>query len=129
MGKRYLIDTNAIQDYLQESYPEKGLVKMDKILSLEANISIISKIEILSYTPDDETFAVKLQSFVSACNLYYLDEDIIENTIRIRKQYRMKIGDAIIAATAQLYDFTVITNNERDFNRVVGLKILNPFKI
>jgi glutathione S-transferase len=38
MGKRYLIDTNAIQDYLQESYPEKGLVKMDKILSLEANI-------------------------------------------------------------------------------------------
>jgi predicted nucleic acid-binding protein len=129
MGKRYLIDTNAIQDYLQESYPEKGLIKMDKILSLEANISIISKIEILSYTPDDETFNTKLQAFVAACNLYYLDEDVIENTIRLRKDYRMKIGDAIIAATAQLYDFTVITNNERDFNRVIGLKILNPFKI
>jgi predicted nucleic acid-binding protein len=129
MGKRYLIDTNAIQDYLQESYPEKGLVRMDKILSLEANISVISKIEILSYKPDDETFTIKLQAFVSACNLYYLDEDVIENTIRLRKDYRMKIGDAIIAATAQLYDFTVITNNERDFNRVIGLKILNPFKI
>jgi glutathione S-transferase len=32
MGKRYLTDTNAIQDYLQELYPQKGLNKMDKIL-------------------------------------------------------------------------------------------------
>jgi predicted nucleic acid-binding protein len=129
MGKRYLIDTNAIQDYLQESYPEKGLIKMDKILSLEANISIISKIEILSYTPENEEFAIKLQSFVGNCNLYYLDEDVIENTINLRKAHRMKIGDAIIASTAQLYNFTIVTNNERDFNRVIGLKILNPFKI
>jgi predicted nucleic acid-binding protein len=129
MGKRYLIDTNAIQDYLQESYPEKGLIKMDKILSLEANISVISKIEILSYSPDSEDFANKLQAFVDGCNLYYLDEDVIENTIQLRKKYRMKIGDAIIAATAQLYDFTVVTNNERDFNRVLKLRILNPFKI
>jgi predicted nucleic acid-binding protein len=129
MGKRYLIDTNAIQDYLQESYPEKGLIKMDKILSLEANISIISKIEILSYTPENEEFAIKLQSFVGDCNLYYLDEDVIENTINLRKAYRMKIGDAIIASTALLYNFTIVTNNERDFNRVIGLKILNPFKI
>jgi glutathione S-transferase len=45
MGKRYLIDTNAIHDYLQELYPEKGLVKMDKVLAQEANISVISKIE------------------------------------------------------------------------------------
>lgn len=44
MGKRYLIDTNAIYDYLQELYPEKGLIKMDKVLSLEANISVITKI-------------------------------------------------------------------------------------
>jgi predicted nucleic acid-binding protein len=102
---------------------------MDKVLAIEANISVISKIEILSYTPDDEIFAAKLESFVDGCNLYYLDEDVIENTIQLRKKYRMKIGDAIIAATAQLYDFTVVTNNERDFNKVLKLRILNPFKI
>ena len=109
MGKRYLTDTNAIQDYLQEAYPEKGLIKMDRVLAIEANISIISKIEILSYKPEDDNFAKRLQSFVDASNLFYLDEDVVENTIKLRKEYRMKIGDAIIAATAQLYDFTVIT--------------------
>ena len=129
MGKRYLIDTNAIQDYLQEAYPKKGLIKMDKVLAIEANISIISKIEILSYKPEDDNFAERLKSFVDASNLFYLDEDVVENAIKLRKEYRMKIGDAIIAATAQLYDFTVVTNNERDFNRVKGLRILNPFKI
>lgn len=41
----------------------------------------------------------------------------------------MKIGDAIISATAQHNSFTIVTNNERDFNKVKGLKILNPFKL
>jgi predicted nucleic acid-binding protein len=129
MGKRYLIDTNAIHDYLQELYPEKGLVKMDKVLAQEANISVISKIEILSYTPDDESFAAQIESFINNSTLYEITNDIIETTIELRKLYRLKIGDAIIAATTQVHGFTLVTNNERDFNRVKGLKILNPHKL
>lgn len=129
MGKRYLIDTNAINDYLQQLYPLKGLLKMDKVLSLEANISIITKIEILSFEPENQLFAQSLKAFVDNSNLYSLDEETVITTIKLRKLYRMKLGDAIIAATAQLNNFTVVTNNERDFNRVKGLKILNPHKL
>lgn len=129
MGKRYLIDTNAINDYLQELYPEKGLLKMDKVLSAEANISVITKIEILSYNPESGILAEKIKTFVNDSTVFELNEEVINTTIELRKKYRLKIGDAIIAATAQLYNFTLVTNNERDFNRVKGLKMLNPHKL
>jgi hypothetical protein len=50
------MDTNSIHDYLQELYPIKGLLKVDKVLEIEANISVITKIEILSYQPENEVF-------------------------------------------------------------------------
>ena len=102
---------------------------MDKVLSLEANISVITKIETLSYTPENSIFEQKIKAFITNANVYSLDDSIIETTIELRKKYRMKIGDAIIAATAQHNSFIIVTNNERDFNKVKGLKILNPFKL
>lgn len=129
MGKRYLIDTNAIHDYLQELYTEKGLAKVDKILALEANISVVTQIEILSYIPSSEVFAQRLHSFVEESTIYELNGAIVEKTISLRRQYRIKIGDAIIAATALIHDFTIVTNNERDFNKVKGLRILNPYNL
>lgn len=34
-----------------------------------------------------------------------------------------------IAATALAHGFTLITNNEKDFNNINGLKMVNPFKV
>lgn len=129
MGKRYLMDTNAIHDYLQELYPEKGLDKLDKILISEANISVITQIEILSYIPSNKAFEEKIALFVEESTIFGLSDIIIEQTINLRRLYRIKIGDAVIAATAIVHDFTVVTNNERDFNKVKGLKILNPYNL
>ena len=85
MGKRYLIDTNAINDYLQELYPEKGLLKMDKVLPEEANISVITKIEILSYDPESGMLAEKIKTFVNDSTVFELNEEVIRTTIELRK--------------------------------------------
>ena len=37
--------------------------------------------------------------------------------------------DAIIAATAIAHGYTLITNNEKDFTNIKGLKIINPYKM
>jgi predicted nucleic acid-binding protein len=39
----------------------------------------------------------------------------------------MKLGDALIAATALLHDLPLVTRNEEDFKHVAGLRVLNPF--
>jgi hypothetical protein len=39
----------------------------------------------------------------------------------------MKLGDAIIAATALEYGVPLVTRNEGDFKHIVGLQVINPF--
>lgn len=57
-----------------------------------------------------------------------LDDDIIKKTIQLRRTYKkLKLGDAIIAATALVYSFTLITCNTKDFKNIEGLELLDPY--
>ena len=47
--------------------------------------------------------------------------------ILLRQSRRIKLGDALIAATALLYELLLMTRNVDDFKRVSGLRIINPF--
>ena len=59
-------------------------------------------------------------------NVRFIDQEIAENAIDIRKQYRIKLPDAIIAATANTDDLCLVTRNIEDFKNI-AVKILNPF--
>jgi len=52
---------------------------------------------------------------------------MVDECIAIRRNCKMKTPDAIIAATAIINDFTLLTS-DADFNHISNLKILNPFK-
>lgn len=41
--------------------------------------------------------------------------------------YKIKLPDAIIAATALNNDFILATRNEQDFINIKNIKIFNPF--
>ena len=56
----------------------------------------------------------------------FLAEVIVDECIVIRRNIRMKTPDAIIAATAIVNDFILLTS-DTDFNRIPNLRILNPF--
>jgi len=58
-----------------------------------------------------------------------LNRDIARVTIALRKDHKIKLGDAIIAATALVNNLTIITRNIVDFKNIEGLKLLNPFEI
>lgn len=51
------------------------------------------------------------------------------NAIVIRKHFRVKLPDAIIAATALVHDLSLITRNYNDFKKIQSIEILNPFDI
>jgi toxin FitB len=44
-----------------------------------------------------------------------------------RQQKPMKLGDAIIAATAIEYGLKLVTRNTRDFRHITSLQTINPF--
>jgi predicted nucleic acid-binding protein len=43
------------------------------------------------------------------------------------KTYSIKLADAVIAATALVFDLTLVTRNTEDFTRIDKLKLINPW--
>ncbi|WP_256678159.1 type II toxin-antitoxin system VapC family toxin [Fischerella major] len=74
---------------------------------------MITEIELLSYPnlrPDEET---QIIDFLNKISVVSIDSDIKKLTISLRKQYKLRLPDAIIAATAQSLNATLLTNDVR----------------
>jgi predicted nucleic acid-binding protein len=121
----FLIDSNVLIDYAAERFSGKQIQLLDDIFDTALNLSVISKIEILGYnmtTAEDQYFS---KLFLIA-KIIQLNDDIVEKTIELRKTIKIKIPDALIAATALVNEYTLLTRNKTDFSKVPGLYIINP---
>jgi predicted nucleic acid-binding protein len=128
MELKFLLDSNAVIDFLGAKYPAEGMNLVNGAVDDIPNISIISKIEVLSYKTSDEEYEL-LQSFCKDTLVIELNDDIVSKTIDLRIQYKLKTPDAIIAATALVYNMILITRNINDFGKVKGLMIINPYEL
>ena len=130
MGRQeYLIDTNVAIEYIGEALPEKALTMMDGIIDGQFYISVINKIELLGFAGITENEELKFQEFINAADIVELNEDIINRTIEVRKQYKIKLPDAIIAATALVSELTIISRNTKDFVKIKGLEVINTYEL
>lgn len=127
MGIKYLWDTNTAIYYLQQQFPPPAERFVDKTLEDSGPaISVITEIELLCWkTPTDKDLVV-LHNFINDALVFELDKDIKLKTAEIRKAHKIKLPDAIIAATALAYDLTLLTRNGSDFKNIDGLKLINP---
>jgi predicted nucleic acid-binding protein len=60
-------------------------------------------------------------------NVIEINKTIIDITIALRKSSTIQFPDAIIAATALSYDYSLITRNTWDFKNIPDLVIINPW--
>ena len=70
-----------------------------------------------------------LNEFIDASLVIPLNDEIVKATIEIRKRNKIKTPDAIIAATAIVLDYPLITRNISDFKKLDGLKIIDPWSM
>jgi predicted nucleic acid-binding protein len=114
----YLIDTNVTIDYIGEVLPMKALSLIDDIINGQFYISIINKIELLGFAGITKREELKFQEFINAANVLELNENIANSTIELRKHFKIKLPDAIFAASALVNQFTIITRNKKDFEKL-----------
>jgi hypothetical protein len=129
MGQGYLLDANVVIDYTANLLPDKGKQKITSIIDNEFNISVVVKIEVLGYNglPDKMK---QLEAFLDLAVIFPLDDEAIAKTINLRRTYKkLKLGDAIIAATALVYNFALVSRNTKDFKNIEGLDIINPYEL
>jgi predicted nucleic acid-binding protein len=126
MEQGYLIDTNTVIDFLDDKLPEASSVFLE---SITYQMSIISRMELLSWSNATNEQITVLQKFIESSIVYPLQEPIIVEAIRLRKNYKMKLPDAIIAATAVVFELTLITRNLSDFKNISGLKLIDSYSL
>ena len=123
MGERYLLDTNVILDFMGKKLPEKSEFFLSEIIDDQINISAINKMELLGFSNVEQN----LIDFVGFAEIYHIDDKIIDQTIELRKKYKIKLPDTIIAATAIVNNFTLISRNFKDFLKIIELHYINPY--
>jgi len=125
-----LIDTNILIYFFDGKLTHKQKEIVIKIFQKSFNISVISKIEFLGFKDyiDDIKYE-KAKDFLNYAKIIPFSDNLIYKIIDIKQKYNLKIGDAIIAATALINNLTVVTRNQKDFEKIKSIKILNPFNI
>ncbi|MDD4602512.1 MAG: type II toxin-antitoxin system VapC family toxin [Bacteroidales bacterium] len=126
--ERYLIDTNVVSDYFSASFPPSGLQFMDSVIDAIPNLSVITQIELLCWKTDT-TKEQRVKDFIIDSEVLDITPDVILLCVDIRRNKKIKTPDAIIAATAITNDYTLISNNNKDFKGIKGLKYINPYSI
>lgn len=123
MGKRYLIDSNILIEFVGKLLPESASISLSTIIDADFNISFINKIEVLGHHSADEAWI----NFINQASILTADDDIIGQTIQIRKKLKIKVPDALVAATAVVNNLVLLTRNTQDFKGIENLEVENPW--
>ena len=127
-GKRALFDSNTI------IYLSKKEVALSVLESYEEHyISVITYMEVLGYQfkePKEKEYIEPkekeyIQELLGLFTTIYIDQELADRVVEIRKNHRIKLPDAIIVATALTHDLVLFTGNTEDFKKL-EVKLHNP---
>ena len=118
-----MLDSNIL---IYAAQPENAF--LDEWLEApDTMLSAISITEVLGYeglTSDDEEL---FEAMFAQLLVQPVSEKILRRAAGLRRGRKIKLGDAIVAATALEMDKELVTHNEQDFRGIPGLRVINPF--
>lgn len=126
--RQFLMDTGVLLDYLSERLPEAGMDFMDEVIDAIPNVSVITKIEALSLHLPDEHYQLILD-FMADAIVLDLSPNVVKNCIIICKTHKMELSQAMIAATAITYNYTLLTTTPNVYTNIKGLTAANPWEL
>jgi hypothetical protein len=106
MAMKYLLDTNAL------IYLQGGKLAHDLPVGSYA-YSVISEIELLSWPQMQAEQERVWRGLLASLHRVELDAAVRETAIRLRRERRLKLPDAVVAASALVLDATLLTNDQQ----------------
>ena len=116
-GIDFIADTNFVI-HLNEGNP-----LVEPFLDYAFAVSFITEIEVLGAFSISKTKKAQLHDILEDCTIVEMTAEIKQICIKIRQQYKMKIPDAIIAATAIVLKRSLVTS-DRDFEKIKELDLI-----
>ena len=72
----------------------------------------------------DEALAHRYRARLESWQVVPLDPDIAESAARLRATLRLKIADAVQAASALAINAAALVTHDRDFSRLKSLRVI-----
>ncbi len=116
-GNRFLADTNTFI-YLLDKHPA-----LQPLLESEWVFSFITEIELLGKPLITATEINKINNLLSVCIKSPHTESVNKTAIFLKQNYRIKVPDALIAATAIEQKIPILTY-DKDFVKIKELDLV-----
>lgn len=110
-----------------DDLPEQALLLIDSapiIYVLEGHPKFGTRFKRSSQAADD-AFARRYRAILQSWQPIALDVDIAESAARLRVSLRLRLADAVQAASALAINAAALVTHDRDFSRVHSLKVIS----
>jgi predicted nucleic acid-binding protein len=123
-GRKLVLDSNIVIYIAQKQLdPQLFLLPEDQLF-----VSDITIMETLGYAFTDQFEKQEIESLLSVLIRIPIENIVVQNVVAIKQHHKIKLPDAIIAATALVYDCILVTRDSDDFAGLPGLVVINPFE-
>ena len=117
-GIDYLIDTNILVYMLQGNSKVRYFAQEEFLaVSCVTEMEMLGKYQI--FDEEKET----IEELLEQCNIIDITYKIKQTAIKLRQNYRIKLPDAIIAATAIQQNLTLVTA-DKGFSKISELDLI-----
>ena len=114
MDVNVVFDTNAVLYFLAGRLAQA-------LPQADFYVSVITEMELLSYPLLKSDEEKEIHDFLSDVTIIDLNRNIKQSAIALRRQYRLKLPDAVVAATAQHLKAELFTNDLK----MLGIPLLS----
>jgi predicted nucleic acid-binding protein len=113
----FIADTNFL------IYLHEGNSIIEPFLEYNFGVSFISEIELLGYHGISKQEETKLRSLLNDCFQIEWSSKIKDKTIQLKRKYKIKLPDAIIASTSLIYEIPLVTA-DKGFSKITELDLV-----
>ena len=130
VSRRFLLDSDVVIDHLRGMAAARDFLDMLMLDGAEVCFSTITEAEIFSNVrPGEEE---NIEALFRSLIRLPVDMHVARQGGRYRQQFRashgLRLPDALIAATARVYDATLVTRNVRHYP-MEEITILEPYRL
>lgn len=119
----YTLDTNAIVYYLKDDSNAVTTLRSVFAQTSPVYISAVTELELFAFTNLSRSDELLIEDLLATLSIIPLDSRIARLAALVRRHYRVKVPDSIIAATAMFTGSTLITRNTIDFRKISNLAL------
>ena len=122
-----LIDSDILIDNLRGYEPARSYLKPFETGEARGHISIITVAELSAGQMASEDEEERVKRLLSIFDIIDVDFAMAWRAGELRRTYKSRIADAVIAATALSKDLTLMTRNVSHFEPIDGLRVEKPY--